>query len=1028
MFDIIKQQVSLLSELEKDLGITFRQMGDKNWVIDGDTSVESCPFCGHHGCFRVMQILGENSTGFYKCFSCDEHGDVITWRSKQKKIDLAEAAKELAREHGIRISSESNPIQQVFTLAANYYHQCLIETCDKPQAIFENLTPLEYQTTIRKHKLETLTKHKIGFSDGGLYLYLDSLGIDKAILEQSGLINKKTGKDYLPASCFIYPHFVKGRASHFTFKDPTKRIQYQLPKKYSLNGYLFYGQDSFLESSQVVLVEGENDRLSVIESGIPFCTAIIGQISGEQLDWLRENGRNKHVLTIFDPDDAGDLYREKVEVLRKFFGDLKHVRPSEDKDVDKHISDGKSFKEVISGNFITVKPKPRVNSKPENILPWEEILELSGGNDPDLQEAFSKNDIEDAVITKEPETSKYVPPVIPTGEKSVQVSMAPSVIDPDEETELEITDCPIVQVRGVYVRCSWKDGVETRTPVSNFTIELKNIYENESDQRMREILVRRFDGHKSRPFLMTSEEKVNVKAFKLKMANVLDVEWRGTQADLDNMWNLVYNQFPDVVVKTTRQAGRSQKHACWMFKNILITDSGVTLKPDENDIFWVNNNQSGLKIEDIDISGATNGIPSLQYELSREETDVLLKRFIEGLSKNLREIGHVLIALGWVYSNVYSDAIFKAHGGMGMLMFWGIGGQGKSTIARWLQGFFGLDEKMASGSIPQLGTGKGFIRKGGYYSSIPMFLDELRADENSDKWLGLIRSWYDREGRALSNKDDFGVRNERLSSTLIIAGEDLPSDPATKERCIMIRVPPVDVTHPNMVANFATMENEITPHLSNVLYYWILDSCNVNQKDIISGIRKLDTDLVAAGCSNRISKVWASAAYFSKQLADKYCPEYDFMEYLIKTCVHEHKQQKSESTLSDFFGDMETTHSKDHSPLDSRNIMRDGDLVHIWFPSVYNEVMEHRVDKKSRTWSKSMISRAIKEEPYFVSDTKKVAMGLQGMRRVVITLDLKKAPAPICTIVGYEREDLVKPEQEKEPVSSNSSLTGVEIK
>ena len=62
MFDLVKQQVNLLKEVEKDLGVTFKQSGEKNWKIE-DKELEACPFCSHHDCFSLKheETSPENS-------------------------------------------------------------------------------------------------------------------------------------------------------------------------------------------------------------------------------------------------------------------------------------------------------------------------------------------------------------------------------------------------------------------------------------------------------------------------------------------------------------------------------------------------------------------------------------------------------------------------------------------------------------------------------------------------------------------------------------------------------------------------------------------------------------------------------------------------------------------------------------------------------------------------------------------------------------------------------------------------------
>ena len=141
--------------------------------------------------------------------------------------------------------------------------------------------------------------------------YLESVGISKEMLQESGLVSKK-GNDFFPAKVFIYPHMVRGRVSHFTFKDVLKQKEFQLPNRYKLNGHSYYNSDSINKPGPVAVVEGENDCIPVCESdwdsGVICCN---GSISTSQLEWLTINLKYRDVVTFFDNDPAGNGYVKK---------------------------------------------------------------------------------------------------------------------------------------------------------------------------------------------------------------------------------------------------------------------------------------------------------------------------------------------------------------------------------------------------------------------------------------------------------------------------------------------------------------------------------------------------------------------------------------------------------------------------------------------------------------------------------------------------------------------------------------------
>lgn len=1030
VFETIKTEVPLLDVLAKDLSVEFKQAGEKNWIIDGGKEFEQCPFCGHHDCFKVHAPEGEPQSHFYKCFSCGERGSVIDWVAKRNDLTPAEAALRLAKEYSVELPKGYSPIQEVFTLAAEYYHQCLVDTCNRPFPLLGGKTPLEFQTTVRRHKPETIAKAKVGWSDGGLIDYLEALGIDSEVIDASGLRSAKTKKDFLPQGVFIYPHYVGGKASHFTFKDPSKKLDYQLPKRFSLNGYTFYGQDTIKDQGVVMLVEGENDYLSVLESGsAPGVMATIGQLSGEQLEWLRSNCKTKRLITIFDPDDAGDGYRERVEANRKFFAGLIHVRPPEDKDIDDHLTAGANLVELVKTNQVSVTVKPTAKDQKDRISEvWGEVLgqptttpttapaPVNLAAEPARPSAAATSEVEDATVVSEASTGpqgsqntsgdvEVLPPVVassykpPEGLETPSTDYAKDLAAVDDDEVVELGDSPVRQHQGCYWKMRFsKDGVPEYIRISNFIIILRNVYVDEDGDRLREIVVRRNDGLVSDPFMISSEDKVSLKSFKVQMARAADCEWSGKEPELDAMWRLVYDQFPDRVIRLPRQVGRHERMNAWIFRNVVITASGAVVTPDENGVFWISGRSVGLRPQGINTSGAgesdSEGIPSIETSLSREEAKDLLSNALNNLAKNLGDKGSALLALGWIHANIFSNEIFRMNTGMSMLLFWGLHGGGKSTLAKWLQDFYGI-RGYGSTSVPLLKTGIGFLRKGEYYSSLPLFLDELRSDELSKGYYGMIRSWYDREGRSVANRDGFGVKSQKIRSNLIIGGEDLPEDPATRERCVAVRI----LRNGRETVESYQWFEENRHLLSNITYYWILDSTNAAvQEAVEAGIKALDKELVLAGCSKRTSKNWAAAGYFGDLMAQAFYPDFDFRAHLKETCVSEQKQQSGDTTLAQFFEQVDILRSAENPKITTAHMTVDGNMLHIWFPAVFSLVKAEA--RSGLSFSKGAVLSALREETWFVSDDKKVMLGLDGGRKVVVTLDLSKAPGFVRSAAG----------------------------
>jgi 5S rRNA maturation endonuclease (ribonuclease M5) len=989
MFEIIKSSVNLLEQIANDTQQAIVECGTDTYKFEEDEEV-GCFFCGHKGCLKLFYKEDEPEKAGYHCFSCEAHGDVIGWtiefaKSKNEELNARDACLKLAKEHDIKLPSGYNPVAEIFQLAANYYQTCFWEECNKPYMELAKLTPLEYQKTVRGHSEEVLKSECVGWSDGGVVAYLEALGFDEEILDASGLRSQKTGRDFLPSRVFIYPHYVKGKVSHFTFKDPLKKLAYQLPNKYSMNGHEFWGQDTVNKSDTVYIVEGENDRLSLLDVGKTAVLATIGQISGSQADWLRENLSDKHIVTFFDNDKAGGKYREKLEKIRKFFKNLTQVVPGvEDDDIDKLIHEGANVDEIVAACKAADSQNVSIESGTTKV-PF------------DVDEALERMRTADGEADSGNRGSEVSGRDSGDSEQDVDIEILPPGKDLSQNS--------VVQKKGAYWRVTFKDGEPQYNKISDFVIVLKNIYITEDGDRHREVVIIREDGQKSNPMLIDSETKVSLKPFRTLLARAVDADFKGNERDMSGVWDLVYSQSAETQVRVTRTVGRHEGMRGWIFRNKFISDTGAVIDPDKDGVFWLAGKTVGIRPESLNVASnqpSTNGdntgkvdIPFIDPDVSRDDADELMKGIVANLSKNLNSPGQALTILGWMYACIYSNTIFSLNKSFPFLFLWGTKGKGKTSIAKWVQDFYDMRD-CGYTSVSQLRSAVGWGRKVEYYSSLPVFIDEIRADKETGEYLSLFRSYFDRAPRTMGVKDGFGVKTQEVRSCFIFVGEDLFDDPAARERCIPVRIP---VNNRELTDSYRWLEDH--RHLfSGMTYRWILEAADDDREKLKEEIRELDKELVReAKCSQRVSKNWAAIGVFAQRLAEKYLPEFDFKKYLFEASTEEASNQKSDTTVMQFFEHVEAMQAGEFPKITHQHIMADSNLVHIWFPAVYKAVID---DSRGKfPFSKNAVISAIREEPYFVADDRKVKMGLNGARRIVLTLDMDKAPDAIKNIGNY---------------------------
>ena len=271
-----------------------------------------CPFCGGHDCFSLPK-----GTKGWTCFQCDKKGDIFTFLEEHYGLDKHGALVKASDLAGIKLEEKrkAKPLpapDQIRIEAAEYYHARMIENGGK-----------EYFITRRGHRLETLQTERAGWADGKLLDHLRAKGFDDKDSIFSGMVKEeeingaKRLRDFFPKGMAIFPHWSHKRVLHFTMKDPrdlpvAQKLKFQMPTEKRDVKWTFYGQDVLERFDEVILVEGENDRLQVLNTGLGYVMAMIGQISDDQIKVLGSKCRGKHLYLWVDNDLAGRGYIRKI--------------------------------------------------------------------------------------------------------------------------------------------------------------------------------------------------------------------------------------------------------------------------------------------------------------------------------------------------------------------------------------------------------------------------------------------------------------------------------------------------------------------------------------------------------------------------------------------------------------------------------------------------------------------------------------------------------------------------------------------
>jgi DNA primase len=354
-YEHIKERLDLQTVITQETGLKMK-----------GHHLEECPFCQGHECFSIKDR-------HYKCYQCPAAGDVFTFLEVYKKIDKSEVLKKAAQLAGITLKATVKPKdsggvnltikETIFIEAANHYHANISRNGGKAYLIDQ-----------RGHTEDVLNKMKVGWSFGDLVEYLRSKGFKDEQIKASGLAREKKIEgqdllvDFFKKGIAVFPHWSKGKVLHFTMKDPEKKLMYQLPNDVRSKDWKFYNQAALGKFSEIILVEGENDTLSIIDNDVENVIGAIGSIADYQVKALKTYCASKHLYLWFDNDKAGRDYVRKICTELAFSNSIRIIVSDENfKDPDEYIRafDGDRKKEI-----------KRLQSESVDYVSWE-ISEIS---------------------------------------------------------------------------------------------------------------------------------------------------------------------------------------------------------------------------------------------------------------------------------------------------------------------------------------------------------------------------------------------------------------------------------------------------------------------------------------------------------------------------------------------------------------------------------------------------------------------------------------------------------------------------
>ncbi|GAB63084.1 MAG: hypothetical protein DWB56_06815 [Candidatus Jettenia sp.] len=269
------------------------------------------PCCNHNDCMSI-----DEDKNLWKCFSCGNGGSVIDLIMVADQCNESEALKkasemigyELQNQYQEKEEKKETAQERMYRLAAEYYHQAMV---------LEGSQGREWFCNVRGHTESTLQFMGAGWTTGGLLSFLQGQSFTPAECLSFGLARDKDkdGKqipvqDYYWQGLVVFPvvdH--SGNVISFTCKDPLKKVKGLLLKGAKKTWFL--NHQTLGKHQETFLVEGENDRASLLDVGINNVIGTAGAPNAEQVTLLKNFYPNKTLYLWFDKDPQKDFRKNE---------------------------------------------------------------------------------------------------------------------------------------------------------------------------------------------------------------------------------------------------------------------------------------------------------------------------------------------------------------------------------------------------------------------------------------------------------------------------------------------------------------------------------------------------------------------------------------------------------------------------------------------------------------------------------------------------------------------------------------------
>ena len=257
-----------------------------------------CPVCGNgSGSDGTGVKLIKGQSFRYKCFKCDTSGDVINFYAAEHHLSNIEALAQVSTLYGLEVPKKKFKRIPHTHRHANYSIEKSLENQAETELITKDIN------LAASHLRETdyFTKRGISYETAEKY----NCGYISEWIHPT----KRGDKKIYPSPRVIIPTSTESYIARST--DDNK-----VPKIKAGMGNIFNIDVLKTSKQHVVIVEGEFDSLSIIETGNDAIALRSTNNVDKLIDWLKEKNVRPHLPLILnlDADEAGQKASDKLAV------------------------------------------------------------------------------------------------------------------------------------------------------------------------------------------------------------------------------------------------------------------------------------------------------------------------------------------------------------------------------------------------------------------------------------------------------------------------------------------------------------------------------------------------------------------------------------------------------------------------------------------------------------------------------------------------------------------------------------------